>query len=283
MQNDDLKNETPTDANNVLADSASFLMNADNSYTLAGTTNSGIGVDKTQSSQGLNDYWVVRANSCQTTNTPTNIGVGQAITLKANGCNGVVTWSGGVTATGAMVSINPSTTTTYTATCSVPSCSPQSSTITLIVGNIPTPILTSSPSPAVTCSGSPVILTASGCPIGAMYSWTPSGLGNAMSISVSPSSNTNYSVACVVGTKTSAFSSTVSVIYAGQVTSITSGDYNVPTTWDCNCVPLPCSIVTISPAHTIVIPASTTGEAKDVIIGGGLEINPTGKLLLNVH
>lgn len=260
-----------------------FLINADNSYTLAGTTISGIGVDKTQGSQGLNDYWVVRANSCQTTNMPTNIGVGQAITLKANGCNGVVTWSGGVTATGAMVSINPSTTTTYTATCSVPSCSPQSSTITLIVGNIPTPILTSSPSPAVTCSGSPVILTASGCPIGAMYSWTPSGLGNAMSISVSPSSNTNYSVACVVGTKTSAFSSTVSVIYAGQVRSITSGDYNVPTTWDCNCVPLPCSIVTISPAHTIVIPASTIGEAKDVIIGGGLEINPTGKLLLNAH
>lgn len=29
MQNDDLKNNTPTDANNVLADSASFWMNAD--------------------------------------------------------------------------------------------------------------------------------------------------------------------------------------------------------------------------------------------------------------
>lgn len=31
MQNDDLKNESPTDANNVLADSASFWMNADKS------------------------------------------------------------------------------------------------------------------------------------------------------------------------------------------------------------------------------------------------------------
>lgn len=31
MQNDDLKNDTPTDANNVLADSASFWMNADKS------------------------------------------------------------------------------------------------------------------------------------------------------------------------------------------------------------------------------------------------------------
>ena len=31
MQNDDLKNENPTDANNVLADSASFWMNADKS------------------------------------------------------------------------------------------------------------------------------------------------------------------------------------------------------------------------------------------------------------
>ncbi len=31
MQNDDLKNNTPTDANNVLADSASFWMNADKS------------------------------------------------------------------------------------------------------------------------------------------------------------------------------------------------------------------------------------------------------------
>ena len=31
MQNDDLKHDTPTDANNVLADSASFWMNADKS------------------------------------------------------------------------------------------------------------------------------------------------------------------------------------------------------------------------------------------------------------
>ena len=31
MQNDDLKNSTPTDANNVLADSASFWINADKS------------------------------------------------------------------------------------------------------------------------------------------------------------------------------------------------------------------------------------------------------------
>jgi hypothetical protein len=31
MQKDNLKNETPTDANNVLADSASFWMNADKS------------------------------------------------------------------------------------------------------------------------------------------------------------------------------------------------------------------------------------------------------------
>lgn len=31
MQNDDLKNNTPTDANNMLADSASFWMNADKS------------------------------------------------------------------------------------------------------------------------------------------------------------------------------------------------------------------------------------------------------------
>ena len=31
MQNDNLKNENPTDANNVLADCASFWMNADKS------------------------------------------------------------------------------------------------------------------------------------------------------------------------------------------------------------------------------------------------------------
>jgi hypothetical protein len=31
MKNDNLKNETPTDVNNVLADSASFWMNADKS------------------------------------------------------------------------------------------------------------------------------------------------------------------------------------------------------------------------------------------------------------
>jgi hypothetical protein len=259
---------------------ADFLINRDNSYTLAGTSDSGIGADKTQGSQGLNDYWIVKASSCQTSNTPATVVDGQSITLKANGCNGIVTWSGGVTATGASVSVSPSTTTTYTATCAIAGCSTQSSTITLSVVGVPTPIITTSPSPALTCSGSPVTLTASGCPVGTVYNWTPSGQGSSMSISVSPATNTNYTVTCVVGTNTSSASTTVPVTNVSQVMSVASGDYNVPATWNCNCVPLPCSVVTINPTHNIVIPASITGKAKDVIVGGRLEIKPTGKLSL---
>ncbi|MER0441780.1 collagen-binding domain-containing protein, partial [Emticicia sp. W12TSBA100-4] len=47
---------------------------------------------------------------------PATICVGQSATLTANNCSGTVTWNTG--ATGSTITVNPTTTTTYTATCS---------------------------------------------------------------------------------------------------------------------------------------------------------------------
>ena len=258
-----------------------IIVNTDGSYVLGGYTNGGVGADKTQSSQGNTDFWVVKANSCQNTPLPTSVVTGQTVTLNAGGCSGTVAWSGGVTASTPTVTVTPTTTTTYTATCSLAGCATtQSTSVTLTVTSIPTPTITSVPSPAVACTGNPAVLTATGCPGGSSYVWTPSS-GTAMSISVTPVINTSYTVACVVGGNNGTASVAALVKNVSQIMSLGSGNYNNPATWDCNCIPLSCSVVTINPSHNVIIPVSITGKAKDIVMKGTLDVKATGKLSLN--
>lgn len=258
-----------------------FIVNSDGSYVLGGYTNSGVGADKTQGSQGQEDFWIVKASSCQTTALPTSIVTGQSVILNAGGCVGTIAWSGGVTASTSSVTVSPTATTTYTATCSIVGCiATQSTSVTITVVAIPTPTISSVPSPAVACTGSPAVLTAAGCPGGSSFLWTPSS-GTGISISVTPASNTSYTVACVVGGNNGTASVATLVKNVSQITSITSGNYNVPATWDCNCIPLSCSVVTINPTHNVVIPVSIIGKAKNVVMKGTLDVKATGKLSLN--
>ncbi|WP_307141396.1 immunoglobulin domain-containing protein [Siphonobacter sp. SORGH_AS_1065] len=64
----------------------------------------------------------------------TSINSGQSSTLTASNCSGTVTWSSGQS--GSSIQVSPTATTTYTATCTVGSCSsPASSGVTVTVGN----------------------------------------------------------------------------------------------------------------------------------------------------
>ena len=272
-----------TFGSNVYESLTGVIINSDDSYVFAGSSSGSISGDKSQNPQGNTDFWIIKAKSCQTTPVPTTVVAGQTVTLTANGCAGLITWSGGTTSTGMTVTVTPAATSTYVATCSVFGCATsQNSSVTLTVVAIPTPTIGTVPSPAVSCSGSPAILTALGCPGGSTYVWTPSGLGTSISISVTPATNTSYTAACVVGASTGSASASMLVKEVSQIISVASGNYNVPATWDCNCVPLACSVVTINPLHNVVIPVSITGKAKDVLMKGNLEIKPTGKLSLRI-
>jgi hypothetical protein len=270
-----------TFGSNVGESLTGVIINSDDSYVFAGSSGGGVSGDKTQNAQGNNDFWIIKAKSCQATSLPSTIVAGQTVTLTANGCAGIITWSGGTTSTGMTASVTPTSTITYTATCTAAGCAAtQSSTITLNVLGVPIPTISTVPSPAVACAGTPAVLTASGCPSGSTFVWTPSGSG--MSISVTPAVNTSYTVACVVGATTGPASVSTLVKEVSQIMSVASGNYNIPATWDCNCVPLACSVVTINPLHNVVIPVTIIGKAKDVVMKGNLEIKPTGKLSLRI-
>ena len=259
-----------------------IFVNNDGSYVVSGSSSGGIGADKTESSRGSDDFWVVKASSCQNTPLPATVVTGQTVTLNAGACAGTIAWSGGVTASTPTVTVTPTTTTTYTATCSLSGCATtQSTSVTLTVTSIPTPTIMSVPSPAVACTGNPAVLTATGCPAGSSYVWTPSS-GTGISISVTPAINTSYTVACVVGGNNGTASAAALVKNVSQIMSLGSGNYNNPATWDCNCIPLSCSVVTINPSHNVIIPVSITGKAKDIVMKGTLDVKATGKLSLNI-
>ncbi|MDF7820199.1 RICIN domain-containing protein [Runella sp. MFBS21] len=62
---------------------------------------------------------------------PSTINSGQSTTLSASNCSGTVNWSTG--ASGTSISVSPSQTTTYTATCSVNGCTSSNGSVTVTV------------------------------------------------------------------------------------------------------------------------------------------------------
>ncbi len=125
----------------------------------------------------------------------TSICAGGETTLNASGCaGGTVRWSDGQT--GMTVTVKPTVTTTYSASCAIANCvSGASNAITVTVNNPQTPTLTASADRV--CPGSEVVLTASGCANGT-YQWAGRPETSA-SITVNPTSRTTYTVQCRIG------------------------------------------------------------------------------------
>lgn len=119
----------------------------------------------------------------------TNICSGELVTLTAAGCNGNVNWSNGMT--GASINVTPSTTTTYSASCSVGTCtSDASGTVTIEVGSGQSPVITASSNNI--CSGDEVTLSVTNCTGNVVWS-TGATTDN---ITAFPTATTTYSVTC---------------------------------------------------------------------------------------
>jgi large repetitive protein len=159
--------------------------------------------------------FIVNAN-CGTTCTVNvnpaapSICAGQSVQLQASGAS-TYSWapSTGLSSTnGALVSANPSVTTTYTVTGTNGSCTDQK-TVTVVVNQ--TPQISVNPPALSLCIGDQANLTASGA---SSYSWSPSAGLNTTSgatVSVTGIDNTTYTVTGFNGTCSSSQSVNVTV------------------------------------------------------------------------
>lgn len=165
---------------------------ATTTYTVTGTTGS-----CTASATRL-----VTVNATPTVSispASTTICAGQSTTLTASGASTYAWTPGG--ATTAAITVSPGSTTTYTVVGTTGSCT--ASATRLVTVNAVPGVSISPPAPTI-CSGSSVTLTASGA---VSYQWPPSTF--TASITVSPTTNTQYTV---IGTNASGCSATASAL-----------------------------------------------------------------------
>ncbi|QJD77274.1 SdrD B-like domain-containing protein [Spirosoma rhododendri] len=133
---------------------------------------------------------------------------GERLTLTAEGCNGTVRWVG-TDAVGASISILPTETKEYYATCRIGSCeSAASNKVRVTVNTAGTPP-TIAASTTATCSGGVVTLTASGC-TGTVV-WSDGQTGATVSVTAVAASTQYYAVCRVGANCASGRSNTVTI------------------------------------------------------------------------
>jgi uncharacterized repeat protein (TIGR01451 family)/gliding motility-associated-like protein len=205
----------------------------------------------------------------------TEICAGESVTLSATGCTGTVKWSDGNT--GTTVTVKPSVTTTYSATCTVSTCeSPKSNEKTITVNPAVVLNLTASASSPRICVGTETTLTLAGCT--GTITWT-GGLTGA-SIKVKPTETTTYTATCSgVACATDASASVKVTVLPGATipnitptnTQICAGAEVVLTANNCNGTLLwsngaITASITVKPAVTTIYSVKCTvdgcGEAK---------------------
>ncbi|MBC7409168.1 MAG: DUF11 domain-containing protein [Arcicella sp.] len=153
--------------------------------------------------------------SCATS----TICAGSTITLYATGCEGTVKWSDGQT--GAIITVTPSKTTDYTATCSIGTCtSIASSVATVNVGNPPAPQITCNATSI--CQGIQVTLTATNC--SGTIIWNDGQVGNV--ITAKPNATTTYTAICKLDNCESGKSNPVTVTVGAGIKTPTTKNLN---------------------------------------------------------
>jgi PKD repeat protein len=143
----------------------------------------------------------------------TSICVGQSATLTATPTEtgGTYLWSPGGQ-TGQAITVNPTQTTTYSVTYSLGQCTQATASSILTVQPVPTITLSS---PTI-CTGTNANITATVLPTGGSYSWSTGATTN--SLSVNPTTNTNYSLTYSVNGCTNSAQTTVTVFETPTVT-----------------------------------------------------------------
>jgi gliding motility-associated-like protein len=148
-----------------------------------------------------------------------NAGTAVVYATVTGGGTGAYLWNTG--ATTASITVTPGATTTYSVTFTEQPCGSATGSGTVTVNSNPQ-LNVNSPS---ICSGGSAILTANASPAGGTYGWS-TGAGNVNSISVSPTTNTTYTV-------TYTTQSCGSATMASNVTVITNAAVTVTDTTIC--------------------------------------------------
>ncbi|GAB4034720.1 hypothetical protein GCM10028809_41120 [Spirosoma gilvum] len=190
----------------------------------------------------------------------TSICSGEPVSLTATGCTGTVVWHG-VDKTGSVITIYPTETKQYYATCKIGACeSGASNSVRISVNTSPAPAPTVVASTTAICSGGLVSLTATGC-VGTVK-WSDGQTGAVVSVTATPSNHEFYAL-CVPTSGTACGSSKSNVINV-QVTP-------TPTPTIVRCL---CSADTICPGEEVKLsvkncqgtPHWSTGETTTSII-----------------
>ncbi len=210
----------------VIASGGPYATGSNNSFTITNPTNPPFTF--TLETQGASNSNVAGYNILCGGSTGTSISGGlailtggQTVSVPITGCAGTitpsVTWSPGATLSSTntlSTTATPTTTTTYTLSASANGCTNQDQ-VTVTIG---TPPGVSVNSPSI-CAGQTATLTATPATAGGTFLWSPGGQTTS-SISVSPTTNSTYSVVYTLngcaslstsGTVTVAPSPTVSI------------------------------------------------------------------------
>jgi subtilisin family serine protease len=154
----------------------------------------------------------VNPNPVVTVNSPVICaGSGGTLTATASSAGGTYLWSTG--ATTASIFVTPSSTTSYTVTYTLGSCS---TTVTSVVTVNPNPIVSVS-NPTI-CSGNSTIITSTVSPTGGTYLWSTGAMSG--SLFVTPSTTTSYTLTYTFGGCSTTATSTVTVNPSPVITSI---------------------------------------------------------------
>ena len=205
----------------------------------------------------------------------TEICASESVTLSATGCTGTVKWSDG--STGTTITVRPTTTTTYSATCTTATCeSPKSNEKTITVNPAVVLNLTASASSPRICAGVETTLTLVGCT--GTITWTGGSTG--ASIKVKPTETTDYTATCsgvacakdasatvkvtvLPGATTPNITPTNTQICAGAEVVLTANNCNGTLLWSNGAVT---ASITVKPTVTTIYSVKCTvdgcGEAK---------------------
>ncbi|SOE21178.1 hypothetical protein SAMN06298216_1650 [Spirosomataceae bacterium TFI 002] len=146
----------------------------------------------TCTSKGTGTVTVLPASKQMYVNTPNQtVCTGTAINLLASNCTGgTVQWSNSVT--GISQTVTPAATTTYSATCTIGSCTSAGINAAQIVVLNPPNVPTVTTASQTVCRGTVIKLTAINC--GNEVVWSDGSIG--ASVFVTPQSTTTYTAAC---------------------------------------------------------------------------------------
>lgn len=153
-------------------------------------------------------------------------------------------------------------------------------------------VLTTAPpvaSSTTITSGNSLTISATGCSgTGAVLKWYRTVDNVGVSMPISPTITTNYYARCerTNGTKVCLSDNSqnvvVTVIVPTSFDSVRSGNWNIPATWNCNCIPNTTLPVQIMDTHTVTVPNAYKGQAKEIHFIGTGKLNLEGSGGLNI-